>query len=315
MSTNRTIAFLLARHLAEQAGLDINQVRGSGPKGRVIKRDIEAALADPQAASKSAPKSAAAPSTPAAAAPHAAIMPPLAAARAFYQTSDYDEKPLDMMRAAIATRLTQSTQQIPHFYLTRTLDIDPLMAYRATVNQALADHGEKISLNDLLVRAAALALIDVPEVNVSFAGDAILHHHHADIGVAVALPDGLITPIVARCDEKSIRVISTEIRDLAARAADKRLKPAEYEGGSFSISNLGMFGIEHFTAVINPPQAAILAVGGPVKQLHLDDGVAVETTHIRVTLSCDHRAIDGALGAQFLAALADYIENPILLSL
>jgi len=140
MSTNRTIAFLLARHLAEQAGLDISQVMGSGPKGRVIKRDIEAALA---------------------------------AARAFYQTSDYDEKPLDMMRAAIATRLTQSTQQIPHFYLTRTLDIDPLMAYRATVNQALADHGEKISLNDLLVRATALALIDVPEVNVSFAGDAI----------------------------------------------------------------------------------------------------------------------------------------------
>ena len=173
MSTNRTIASPLARHLAEQAGLDINQVRGSGPKGRVIKRDIEAALADPQAASKSAPKSAAAASTPAAAAPHAAIMPPLAAARAFYQTSDYDENPLDMMRAAIATRLTQSTQQIPHFYLTRTLDIDPLMAYRATVNQALADHGEKISLNDLLVRAAALALIDVPEVNVSFAGDAI----------------------------------------------------------------------------------------------------------------------------------------------
>lgn len=310
MSANRTIASPLARHLAEQAGLDISQIAGSGPKGRVIKRDIEAALANPAPAPKSASAPAPQPTQ------SAAIMPPLAAARAYYQPSDYDEKPLDMMRTAIATRLTQSTQQIPHFYLTRALEIDQLMAYRGRINQALADYGEKVSLNDLLVRAAALALMDVPEVNVSFAGDAILQHHHADIGVAVALPDGLITPIVARCDEKSIRVISAEIRDLAARAADKRLKPSEYEGGSFSISNLGMFGIEHFTAVINPPQAAILAVGGPVKHLRLDDeGVPMETTHMRVTLSCDHRAIDGALGAQFLTALADYIENPILLSL
>lgn len=183
------------------------------------------------------------------------------------------------------------------------------------INAALADAGEKISLNDLLVRAVALALIDVPEVNVSFAGDAILRHRHADIGVAVALPDGLITPIVTRCDEKPIRAVSAEIRDLAARAAAKRLKPSEYEGGSFSVSNLGMFGIEHFTAVINPPQAAILAVGGPVTQLRLRDGETVEQTDMRVTLSCDHRAVDGAVGAQFLAALADYVDNPILLSL
>ena len=183
-----------------------------------------------------------------------------------------------MMRGAIATRLTQSMQQVPHFYLTRTLSIDALMAHRARINAALAERPsadgkvEKISLNDLLVRACALALIDVPEVNVSFAGDAILRHHHADIGVAVALPDGLITPIVSQCDEKPIRAISAEIKDLAARAAEKRLKPLEYEGGSFSVSNLGMFGIDQFTAVINPPQAAILAVGGPVKKLIMADG-------------------------------------------
>ena len=211
-------------------------------------------------------------------------------------------------------------QQIA-FLFDRTLNIDALMAHRARINAALAERPladgkvEKISLNDLLVRACALALIDVPEVNVSFAGDAILRHHHADIGVAVALPDGLITPIVSKCDEKPIRAISAEIRDLAARAAEKRLKPSEYEGGSFSVSNLGMFGIDQFTAVINPPQAAILAVGGPVKKLIMADGAPVEQTDMRVTLSCDHRAIDGAIGAQFLATLADYVEKPLLLSL
>jgi len=246
---------------------------------------------------------------------HSGIMPALPDARAYYTPGAYDELPLDMMRGAIATRLTQSMQQIPHFYLTRSLALDALMDYRARVNLALAEQGEKISLNDLIVRACALALMDVPEVNVSFAGDAILRHHHADIGVAVALPEGLITPIVTRCDEKSIRAIGAEIKDLAARAAEKRLKPSEYEGGSFSVSNLGMFGIDQFTAVINPPQAAILAVGGPVQKLHLIDGDTVAQTQMRVTLSCDHRAIDGAVGAQFLATLAEYIEQPLLLSL
>jgi pyruvate dehydrogenase E2 component (dihydrolipoamide acetyltransferase) len=242
-------------------------------------------------------------------------------ARVFYQPYQYDEVPLDMMRGAIATRLTQSMQQIPHFYLTRTLNIDALMAHRGRINAALAERpmadgtSEKISLNDLIVRACALALMDVPEVNVSFAGDAILRHHHADVGVAVALPEGLITPIVSQCDEKSVRAISAEIKDLAARAAEKRLKPSEYEGGSFSVSNLGMFGIDQFTAVINPPQAAILAVGGPAKTLLRQDGDIIEQTDMRVTLSCDHRAIDGAVGAQFLSVLADYIEKPLLLSL
>ena len=319
MNTNRVKASPLARHMADEAGLDLQKVIPSGPHGRIIKRDIEAA----QKAGGAAMAAAAPPVDQKAEGSvlHSGIMPALADARAYYQPDQYDELPLDMMRGAIATRLTQSMQQVPHFYLTRTLSIDALMAHRARLNAALAERPaedgkpEKISLNDLLVRACALALIDVPEVNVSFAGDAILRHHHADIGVAVALPDGLITPIVTKCDEKPIRAISAEIKDLAARAAEKRLKPTEYEGGSFSVSNLGMFGIDQFTAVINPPQAAILAIGGPVKKLIMADGAPVEQTDMRVTLSCDHRAIDGAIGAQFLATLADYVEKPLLLSL
>lgn len=317
MSANRVKASPLARHMADKAGLDLQKVTPSGPNGRIIKRDIEAAQKAGGAIKAAAPTL----SKREGGALHDSIMPALADARAYYRPDQYDELPLDMMRGAIATRLTQSMQQVPHFYLTRTFCIDALMAHRGRLNAALAERPladgkvEKISLNDLLVRACALALIDVPEVNVSFAGDAILRHHHADIGVAVALPDGLITPIVSKCDEKPIRAISAEIKDLAARAAEKRLKPSEYEGGSFSVSNLGMFGIDQFTAVINPPQAAILAVGGPVKKLIMDDGAPLEQTDMRVTLSCDHRAIDGAIGAQFLATLADYVEKPLLLSL
>jgi len=312
MTDNRITASPLARHLAQQSGIELSQITGSGPNGRIIKRDIEAVrdgttiLAAPLASAASATTTGQM---------HSGIMPALPDARAYYTPGAYDEVPLDLMRSAIATRLSQSMQQIPHFYLTRSLTLDALMDYRARVNLVLAEQGEKISLNDLIVRASALALMEVPEVNVSFAGDAILRHHHADIGVAVALPEGLITPIVTRCDEKSIRAIGAEIKDLAARAAEKRLKPSEYEGGSFSVSNLGMFGIDQFTAVINPPQAAILAVGGPVRKLHLIDGETVSQTQMQVTLSCDHRAIDGAIGAQFLATLADYIEKPLLLSL
>ena len=323
MSANRIIASPLARHLAQQNQIDLAQIKGSGPNGRIIKRDVEAmrdGTVKPQAARAASAAHIVSQDAPQAA-PHAGIMPALPDARAYYQPDQYDELPLDMMRGAIATRLSQSMQQLPHFYLTRSLHIDALLDYRARINTALADQPdengkpEKISLNDLIVRACALALMDVPEVNVSFAGDAILRHHHADIGVAVALPEGLITPIVTKCDDKSIRAISAEIKDLAARAGEKRLKPSEYEGGSFSVSNWGMFGIDQFTAVINPPQAAILAVGGPVKSLQLVGDAPVEITQMRVTLSCDHRAIDGAVGAQFLSVLADYIEKPLLLSL
>ena len=315
---NRLIASPLARHMAHAAGLDLARLTGSGPNGRIIKRDIEAAIANPASISQASPQ-AAAPAAAASAATgtalHTGIMPALPDARAYYDKDSYDELPLDGMRTAIATRLTQSMQQLPHFYLTRALPMDALIAYRASINEALAASCEKISLNDLLVRACGLALMDVPEVNVSFAGDAILQHHHADIGVAVALPEGLITPIVTACDDKPIRAIAAEIKDLAARAAEKRLKPSEYEGGSFSVSNLGMFGIDQFTAVINPPQAAILAVGGLSSQWQKVHGEMVEQKIMRVTLSCDHRAIDGAVGARFLATLADYIDNPLLLAL
>ena len=313
MTDNRITASPLARHLAQQSGIELSQITGSGPNGRIIKRDIEAVRDGTTILA--APLASAAASATTTGQMHSGIMPALPDARAYYTPGAYDEVPLDLMRSAIATRLSQSMQQIPHFYLTRSLTLDALMDYRARVNLVLAEQGEKISLNDLIVRASALALMEVPEVNVSFAGDAILRHHHADIGVAVALPEGLSTPIVTRCDEKSIRAIGAEIKDLAARAAEKRLKPSEYEGGSFSVSNLGMFGIDQFTAVINPPQAAILAVGGPVRKLHLIDGETVSQTQMQVTLSCDHRAIDGAIGAQFLATLADYIEKPLLLSL
>lgn len=308
MSSNRIIASPLAHHLSNQAQIDLSQVTGSGPHGRIIKRDIDAVLRG-----ENHPRLASADTTTNHS--NTAIKPPLTDARAFYASDDYDEQKLDSMRAAIATRLSQSTQQIPHIYLTRRLSLDALLAYRATINPQLEDSGEKISINDLVLKAAALALMEVPEVNVSFADDAILHHHHADIGVAVALPNGLITPIIRKCDEKSIRQIALEVKDMAARAAEKRLKPHEYEGGSFSISNLGMFGIEQFTAVINPPQAAILAVGCATTDWHNVNGNMVSQQMMRVTLSCDHRAIDGAVGAQFLAALAAYIENPLLLTI
>lgn len=309
---NRIVASPLARHLAEKAGLALAQLSGSGPNGRIIKRDVDAALKGGITAP--APQAAAPVVGASGSDLHAGVMPALPDARAYYAQDSYTAVPLTPMRAAIAKRLTQSMQQIPHFYLTRALPMDALIAYRASLNEALSGHGEKISLNDLLVRACGLALMDVPEVNVSFAGDAILQHRHADIGVAMALPDGLITPIVTACDEKSIRAIAGEIKDLAGRATEKRLKPQEYEGGSFSVSNLGMFGIEQFTAVINPPQAAILAVGGLSSNWQKINGEMVEQKIMHVTLSCDHRAIDGAVGAQFLAALTDYVENPLLLA-
>jgi len=304
---NRVIASPLARHMAQQAGLDLQALIGSGPNGRIIKRDIEAALSDgPPIKPQPAPAPSLTPTS---------SLPGLPDARLFYQAETYTEEKLDPMRAAIAKRLTQSMQELPHFYLTMALPADALLAFRVRVNEALQDKGQKISVNDLLVRACALALMDVPEVNVSFAGDAILRHHHADIGVAVALPDGLITPIIPECENKSIIEISQEVKSLAALGREKRLKPSQYEGGSFSVSNLGMFGIDQFTAVINPPQAAILAVGGVVGALEKQAGDIVETKTIRVTLSCDHRAIDGAVGANFLSVLRDYVTTPLLLSL
>ena len=282
----------LARKMAQDNKINLSAISGTGPDGRIIKRDIEKARTQPQAPASSPDP------------------------RLFYQKNDYAELPLTAMNRSIAKRLTQAKQEIPHFYLTMALPLDELLAMRRKANSALKDKKEaKLSVNDFIVRAAALALMEAPEVNVSFADEVILQHKHADIGVAVALPDGgLMTPIIPRAETLSLRQISSKIKELAELAAARRLKPSQYEGGSFSVSNLGMFGIEAFTAIINPPQAAILAVGAAKTHLARVDGNIIERTEMRVTLSCDHRAINGAVGAQFLRALKEYVIYPYLLS-
>ncbi len=289
----RVFASPLARRIAQDNGIDLSSVSGSGPRGRIVKADVEGA---PKAPPKSSGK--------------AAIPLGSIDARAFYEAGTYDEIPLNSMRKTIARRLTQSKQEIPHYYLTIDCVLDELLKVRKHLNAEGADAGVKLSVNDFIVRAAALALKKVPEANVSFADDALLQHHHSDVGIAVALEGGLITPIIRRADEKGLAEISAEAKELAARARDKKLSPAEFEGGSFSVSNLGMFGIKNFTAVINPPQAAIMAVGAGEPRPIIVDGEVKAATVMTVTLSCDHRAIDGALGAQLLAAFKSYIEYP-----
>jgi len=290
----RIFASPLARRIAERKGIDLSSVQGSGPRGRIVKADIESAKpgARKPAASSGAP------------APASAID-----ARAFYTEGTYEEIPLDGMRKTIARRLTQSMQEIPHFYLTVDCELDELLMTRKKLN-AGADDGAKLSVNDFLIRAAALALVKVPMANVSFAGDALLKHEHADIGIAVALEGGLITPIIRAAETKGLAEIAAEAKSLAERARNRKLKPNEFEGGSFSISNLGMYGIKHFTAVINPPQAAILAVGKGEERPVAHDGKLEVATVMTVTMSCDHRAIDGALGAQFLEAFKSFVEYP-----
>lgn len=289
----RIFATPLARRIARDKGIDLKTVKGSGPRGRIIKADLEGAK----------------PSV--AAAPTAAPLPsgPSVDPRAFYEAGSYDEIPLDNMRKTIARRLTQAMQEIPHFYLSIDCELDELLKIRKVLNEQAKD-GVKLSVNDFLIRAAALALAKVPDANVSFAGNALLRHKHSDIGIAVAIEGGLITPIIRNAESKGLSEISTEAKSLAERARNKKLKPSEFEGGSFSISNLGMFGIDNFTAVINPPQAAILAVGRGAERAVVKNGKLEVATMMTVTMSCDHRAIDGALGATFLQAFKAYVEYP-----
>ena len=271
-----------------------------------MKADVDSA----QSGAVKAPvaKSGAQPAAPAAGIPG---ITPLPDARLFYKEGEYEEIPHDSMRKTIAKRLTSAKTLIPHFYLTIDCNIDELMATRAKLNaQSPKENGYKLSVNDFVVKACALALLRVPEVNASWTETSILRHKHADIGVAVALDFGLITPIVFRAEEKGLAVISNEVKSLAERAKAKKLKPQEYEGGGFSISNLGMFGIKDFTAVINPPQAAILAVGMGEQRPVVKDGILKTATMMTVTLSCDHRVIDGATGARFLQAFKGFIEEP-----
>ena len=302
----RVFASPLARRIAEQKGIDIASLAGSGPRGRIVKADVESAKA------ALAPKKVEAPSAQpsAQAAPSVAGIHPLPDARAFFKPEDYDEIPHDSMRKAIARRLTSSKTLIPHFYLTVDCRIDNLLSTRARLNEAAAKGAYKLSVNDFVVKASALALMRVPEVNASWTETAILRHKHADVGVAVALDFGLITPIVFRAEEKGLAAISNEVKSLAERARAKKLKPSEFEGGGFAVSNLGMFGIKQFTGVINPPHAAILAVGAGESRAVVRDGKVEAATMMTVTLSCDHRVIDGATGARFLDAFKQFVEEP-----
>lgn len=300
----RIFASPLARRLAEEVGLDLGLLRGTGPHGRVIKRDVDKALADGLAQ----PAEAAAPRP----------LPDSASAdqvKALYEAGTYEELPLDAMRRIIAARLTEAKQTIPHFYLTVDVEIDALLAARARANAALAERGAKLSVNDYCIKAVALALRDTPDCNVAFAGDRILRFGVVDVAVAVAVEGGLFTPVLRRADAKPISVLSAEMKELASRARARRLSPGEYQGGAIAVSNLGMFGIRNFDAVINPPHGSILALGAGEKRPVVREGGISAATIMTVTLSVDHRAIDGALGARFLAAFRKYVEDPAMMAI
>ena len=288
----RIFASPLARRMAKQGGIELAQLTGSGPHGRIVKADIEAALAG------GAPVAAPAALTPA---PEVAGLP------------DYDLEPLNTMRKTIARRLVEAKQTVPHFYLTIDCEVDRLLAVRKDLNSR-SPEGEgayKLSVNDFVIRAAALALRKVPRANASFGEDGLRFYKWADVSIAVAIEGGLITPIIRRADGKGLAAISSEMKELAGRARDGKLMPEDYQGGTFTISNLGMFGIKHFEAIINPPQGAILAVGAGEQRPVVKDGTLAVATVMSCTLSVDHRVIDGALGAQFLAAFKTLIEDPM----
>jgi pyruvate dehydrogenase E2 component (dihydrolipoamide acetyltransferase) len=295
----------LARRVARELGVDLRTVHGTGPHGRIIRADIEAAA---RAAEADVPAEAEVPAPPAANAPVAA------AGQAAGRPEDPDivEVPLSAMQRVAAARLTKSKQEAPHFYLTSAVDVTDLIAFRATLNTTLvAAGGAKVSVNDLVVKAVATALRAHPEVNVSFAGDLLRRHLRVHVGVAVAVPSGLLVPVVRDADRKSVSEIAAEIREMSGRARESKLRPDEMTGGTFTVSNLGMYGVEQFAAVINPPEAAILAVGAATEEIRPRDGEPVVRTILRITLSCDHRAVDGATGALFLQTLTSLLESPL----
>jgi pyruvate dehydrogenase E2 component (dihydrolipoamide acetyltransferase) len=304
---NRVFASPLARRIAKEKGLDLSQIKGSGPKGRIVKADVENATAAP------APAPQAAASAPAAApAAAAATGPSTETVQKMYADRETEEVKLDGMRKTIAARLTEAKQTIPHFYLRRDIQLDALMKFRGTLNAQLEGRGVKLSVNDFIIKACALALQAVPNANAVWAGDRIIKLKPSDVAVAVAIDGGLFTPVLRDAHMKSLSALSAEMKDLATRARDRKLAPHEYQGGSFAISNLGMFGIDNFDAVINPPHGSILAVGAGSKRPVVDAaGEVAVATVMTVTLSVDHRVIDGALGAEFLTAIKENLENPI----
>jgi pyruvate dehydrogenase E2 component (dihydrolipoamide acetyltransferase) len=300
---NRIFASPLARRLAKTAGIELNRMRGSGPHGRIIARDVEAARSGQGLA-------------PAAAGSFALPVPSDDKIRALFEPGSYDVVPHDNIRKVIARRLVEAKLTIPHFYLTLDCNIGKLLAAREEINGAAPKDKDgkpayKLSLNDFVIKALALALQRIPEANVTWTESGMLRHHRSDIGVAVSIPGGLITPVVRHAETKSLSTISNEMKDFAARARARKLKPEEYQGGSSAVSNLGMYGIKDFAAVINPPHATILAVGAGEERAIVRDGKIEAAWIMSVTLSTDHRAVDGALGAQLLGAFKALIENPV----
>ena len=307
----RIFASPLAKRIAEMTGVDLKAVQGTGPAGRIVKADVEAAKSGAPAHAPVAAQQLRAPEATQGAV--ATGMAPLPDARLFYKQGEYTEVPNDSLRKTIARRLTSAKSLIPHYYLTVDCDIVALMEARAKLNARSPKDGPdayKLSINDFVIKAAAACLMKHPDVNASWTDNATLRHKHADIGIAVDLNPGLITPIVSKAETKGLIEISNEVKSLAERAKQKKLKPSEFEGGTFSISNLGMFGMKHFTAVINPPQSAIIAIGAGEERAVVRDGKIVATTIMTITMGCDHRVIDGAVGARFLAHLKTYIEEP-----
>jgi pyruvate dehydrogenase E2 component (dihydrolipoamide acetyltransferase) len=305
----KTFASPLAKRIAKEAGIDLSKIVGSGPHGRIIERDVKAALAGgtaPLAITAAAPS----------AAPQLATGMADAVVKQLFEAGSYEEVPHDSMRKTIARRLLESKQTVPHFYVTADIELDALLKAREEIN-ANAPKGAdgkpvyKLSVNDFVIKALAVALMRVPEANVTWTENAMLKHKHADVGVAVSIPGGLITPVIRKADLKSLSAISNEMKDLAVRARARKLKPEEYQGGTTAVSNLGMFGVKQFAAIVNPPHATILAVGAGEQRPVVKNGQLTVATVMTVTFSTDHRAVDGALGAELLAALKGLIENPV----
>ena len=305
--SHRPFSSPLARRLAKESGIDISAISGSGPRGRVIKVDVEKAVKEGVPAK-------------AAAGPGTQLATGMAgdAVQALYEEGSYELVPNDGMRKVVAARLTEAKQTAPHFYLTLDCNLDNLLQARADINASAPKDKEgkptyKLSVNDFIVKAWAMALQQVPEANATWAGEAILYHKHSDVAVAVAVPGGLFTPVVKSAENKTLRQISEEVRDFAIRAKSKKLAPHEYQGGSSAVSNLGMFGIKEFAAVINPPHGTILAVGMGEERVYADKGAVKTATFMTVTLSVDHRSVDGALGATLLGAFKSLIEQPVMM--
>ena len=301
----RVFATPLARRIAADKGIDLSSMTGSGPHGRIIKADVENASAAPKTASGPASTASSKPAT-------IAQGPSTDQVIAMYEGRAFEEVKLDGMRKTIAARLTEAKQSVPHFYLRRDIELDSLLKFRAEINATLEPRGIKLSVNDFIIKACALALQQVPEANAVWAGDRTLKMERSDVAVAVAIEGGLFTPVLQDADQKSLSALSTQMKDMASRARDRKLAPHEYQGGSFAISNLGMFGIDNFDAIINPPHSAILAVGaGAKKPVVGADGELKVATVMSTTMSVDHRVIDGALGANLLNAIKHNLENPV----